>query len=316
MKQISLLPLTLGFTIFGVVVGGYFYFKPIRGLTSHQALTNRDQQDDRDAEFKRGYAFLKGKGVKIDYQKASYWLLKAANQGSPKAQFELGDNYGKGRGVKIDFKTETKWMKKAALSGDVRAQIILSVKYFLGIKGIGVNRDRRKSKKWFLLAKNQLYIRARNGDTKAQYLLGSLYAGIAQDDKAAYWELKAAKAGNVHAQEFMGAYDLMDVSVKEGIYWMTKAAKNGSVDDQMILSELYRTGKFVPRNVDKADYWIQRALPKIQEKARLGNVTDQFKLMGIYNSLHKCIKSDYWKRKASEGGWPTDLYSSDYVCTP
>lgn len=316
MKQIPLLPLILGFTIFGVIVGGYFYFKPIRGLTSHQSLTNKDQQNNRDVQFMRGYAFLKGKGVKIDYQNANYWLLKAANQGSPQAQFELGKNYSDGRGVKIDFKKEIEWMQKAALSGDVRAQILLSGEYFLGVKGLGVIRDRKKSKKWFLLAKNQLYINARNGDAKAQDLLGGLYAGIAKFDKAAYWELKAAKAGNVHAQSFMGTYDLMAVSVKEGIYWMTKAAKNGSIDDQMTLSMLYRTGKVVPRNIDKADYWIQRALPKIREKARLGNVTDQFKLMGIYNSLHKCIKSDYWKRKASEGGWPTDLYSPDYVCIP
>lgn len=330
MKRTLLLLFIILALSFGILFHKMFPIQSARNSESIPELTKKAEQGNVNAQLKLGYAFLKGQREKINYQKARDWFHKAANQGNPQAQFELGKNYEGGRGVKIDLNKAFTWYRKAALSGNVQAQIRISIEYFYGSV---VPEDKKKSKKWFLLAKESLHTRAKNGDVKAQDLLGGLYAGVAETDKAAYWESKAAKSGNVHAQSWTGLNDLasaasarflnMNGSEKifrkyfhKGIYWLTKAASNGDVLSQMVLYESYRTGKDLPKNPDKANFWLQKLLPKIREKAKLGNVTDQYYLMGIHQDLHECARSDYWRRKATEGGWPVSLYDPKYLCAP
>jgi TPR repeat protein len=79
-----------------------------------------------------GFIYLKGQGVKQDYQQAMFWYLRAAEQGYPIAQHNLGVMYAKGQGVAQDYKQAVSWYRKAAEQGHAPAQAILGFMYLKG----------------------------------------------------------------------------------------------------------------------------------------------------------------------------------------
>jgi uncharacterized protein len=63
-----------------------------------------------------------GHGVPQDYNQASDWYHKAADQGDADAQFYLGCMFYYGRGVAQDYKQALDWYLKAADQGYAPAQ--------------------------------------------------------------------------------------------------------------------------------------------------------------------------------------------------
>jgi tetratricopeptide (TPR) repeat protein len=61
-----------------------------------------------------GWTYENGHGVTRDYNNASYWYLKAAEQGYARGQNHLGKMYEKGLGVEKDYQQALIWYKKAA----------------------------------------------------------------------------------------------------------------------------------------------------------------------------------------------------------
>ena len=57
-----------------------------------------------------------------DYDKAFYWIKKAAEQGDVQAQFNLAICYYNGQGVSKDLKQAIYWYQKAAGQGFVEAK--------------------------------------------------------------------------------------------------------------------------------------------------------------------------------------------------
>lgn len=58
------------------------------------------EQGDPDAQFRLGYRYKSGRGIKQNYKKAVEWLTKAAIQGHSNAQYSLGACFNHGKGVK------------------------------------------------------------------------------------------------------------------------------------------------------------------------------------------------------------------------
>ena len=56
-----------------------------------------------------GLTYLKGDGVKQDYNEAFRWFKAAAEQGNYRAQYAIGVCYEYGDGVKQDFKEAYYW---------------------------------------------------------------------------------------------------------------------------------------------------------------------------------------------------------------
>ena len=61
------------------------------------------EQGDPEAQFRLGYRYKTGKGIKKNYKKAIEWLTKAAMQGNSNAQYSLGTCYNRGKGVKKNY---------------------------------------------------------------------------------------------------------------------------------------------------------------------------------------------------------------------
>ena len=70
-----------------------------------------------EAQYRYGWALLKGRGVVQDYKTAFYWLEKAAQQGYAQAQFALGEIYQSGIGIKRDTERAYLWFNLAAAQG-------------------------------------------------------------------------------------------------------------------------------------------------------------------------------------------------------
>jgi TPR repeat protein len=96
-----------------------------------------------------GEMYLDGIGVKIDHEKAFFWLSKAAGNGDVEAQYLLGFMYENGLKVAQNIKRATKWYKEAAMQGDVLAQYNLAIIYKEG-KG-EVKKDMKEAFRWLTM---------------------------------------------------------------------------------------------------------------------------------------------------------------------
>ena len=73
------------------------------------------------AQSNMGAAFLEGRGVERDPEKAATWLRQAAEQGDAGGQRNLALCYYEGWGVPLDQIEAAQWYEKAALQGDADA---------------------------------------------------------------------------------------------------------------------------------------------------------------------------------------------------
>jgi len=104
---------------------------------------------DLDSQMILGEMYLDGIGVKVDHQKAFFWLSKAARAGDSEAQYLLGFMYENGLEVAVNMKRAVKWYTQAALQGDILSQYNLAIIYKEG-KG-EVLKDMIKAFKWLAM---------------------------------------------------------------------------------------------------------------------------------------------------------------------
>jgi TPR repeat protein len=131
--------------------------------------------------------------------------------------------------------SEVGWLSELAGSGDAGAELQLGLAYREGLYGL--KRDPQASLKWLLEA-------ARHGDAYAADAVANAYAqglGIAVDPgQAAYWWGRAARGGNVDAQEHLGEELLAEGRNRDALRWLRAAADQGDVRAREDLARLYR----------------------------------------------------------------------------
>jgi len=109
---------------------------------------------------------------------------------------------------------------------------------------------------------------AENGDHRAMYALGSMYAaghGVPMDLKEALkWFRKAASYGRPDAQYKIGLmYDRglgLRQDYRKALSWYGKSAKNGFGLAQYKIGQMYIAGHGVKQNLIKAFAWLKMAL--------------------------------------------------------
>jgi len=131
--------------------------------------------------------------------------------------------------------SEVDWLSELAGSGDAGAELQLGLAYREGLYGLP--RDPQASLKWLLEA-------ARQGDAYAADAVANAYAqglGIAVDpQQAAYWWGRAARGGNIDAQERLGEALLAEGHDREALRWLRAAADQGDMQAREDLARLYR----------------------------------------------------------------------------
>lgn len=109
---------------------------------------------------------------------------------------------------------------------------------------------------------------AENGDHRAMYALGSMYAaghGVPMDlQEALKWFRKAATYGRPDAQYKIGVmYDRglgLKQDYRKALNWYGKAAKNGFGLAQYKIGQMYVAGHGVKQNFIKAYAWLKIAV--------------------------------------------------------
>lgn len=109
---------------------------------------------------------------------------------------------------------------------------------------------------------------AENGDHRAMYALGSMYAaghGVPMDLKEALkWFRKAASYGRPDAQYKIGLmYDDglgLKQNYRKALNWYGKSAKSGFGLAQIKIGQMYNDGRGVKQNSIKAFAWLKTAI--------------------------------------------------------
>ena len=109
---------------------------------------------------------------------------------------------------------------------------------------------------------------AENGDHRAMYALGSMYAaghGVPMDLKEALkWFRKAATYGRPDAQYKIGVmYDRglgLKQDYRKALHWYGKSAKSGFGLAQYKIGQMYVVGHGVKQNFIKAYAWLKSAI--------------------------------------------------------
>lgn len=188
-------------------------------------------------EGRLGLMYLKGDGVRQNYDDALRYLTRAAGADDAGAQSALGDMYAKGLGVSKDLGKAEHWYSMAANQGDIDAMILLGNIYYNGDENYGISKDFDKAFHYYSNAANI-------GDARAQLYLAYMYSrgeGVVQDlEKAFEWTEKSAKQGFAEAQNELGrAYEHMKQDPDKAIEWYQKAAAQGFQIAQQNLARFY-----------------------------------------------------------------------------
>ncbi len=111
---------------------------------------------------------------------------------------------------------------------------------------------------------------AEQGDAEAQYIMGRLYGGshydVEQDDaESTKWYRLAAEQGHPRAQYMIAWYYLegsmgFQKDARQALKLFKSSAKQGNGYAMSALGGIYRDGKAVAKNYEKAFYWYGRAL--------------------------------------------------------
>lgn len=270
-----------------------------------------------------GNAYCDGEFVEQNYELAATWYRAAAESGNAEAQFCLAMVYASGLAVPGDSLEASEWLKKAAESGLADAQGYLAHYYFIGKL---VEQSYEKATEWWTKAAEQ-------GDPRAQHSLAQCYrdgTGVPADKaKALEWFKKAAEQNHAGAQMALAvAYrdgDGVPADMTEGLRWMIRAhvhgyenareefwtpllndmeaafknleraAESGETAAQKALGEIYRLGRGVPVDEEKAIAWYRRA-------ADVGDAEAQAELASIYWNRGNGEEAFVWAKKASVQG--------------
>lgn len=204
--------------------------------------------------------YLDGRGVEQDFPIALDLYIKAAAKGETFALYNIGMMTEYGLGISQDYSEAFRWYKRAAESNIAESMIRVALFYY---NGVGVEQDYTASFEWMKKASGK-------GNLKARQLLGLLYErgeGVAQNYEAAMMCYKSAAEKNYSpAMCSLGLLYYKGLGVQQDFYtafdYFYKAATNECIEygeAMKWLSECYRFGHGVTKDLTKADYWLKKA---------------------------------------------------------
>ena len=294
----------------------HIYTTPINTIN-----LNATEQSDAETQYLLALAYLKGEGIEQSYEKAKYWLEKAAEQQHPKAQtllsiyqegnilhlyiemakkgdgeslFNIGFAYHEGEGVEQSYYKAAYWLDEASYSEErhKKAQSMVGALFFK-LDGLVDSR----------IAEMYLNEAAAEGDFEAEYYLGRLLEEIRNDPvNAAKCYKNPAQQGIADAQYRLARLKILfselkiEQSYPEAAYWFEKAAEQGVSDAQYSIGSLYYNGMGIEQSYTKAAYWYEKASQNNLPKAQLflGRCYEQGK--GVEQSYTKAV---FWWEKAA-----------------
>lgn len=193
----------------------------------------------------------RGRGMDKAY--AALRCRLSAGLGDVEAQVRLAKLYAEGHGLPRDEEKSLFWYGEAAGQGHAGAQRYLAFEAY--------------SLTWAEMARWRQKL-ADQGDVRAKYLLGDMYAkgiGVPQDKtKALYWFRSAADQEYDSAQFMLGdmyaAGDGVPQDKALAAEWFRKAAEQGHGEARFRLGGMYAKGDGVPQDTKTALDWLRSAV--------------------------------------------------------
>lgn len=231
------------------------------------------------------YLYKDGRYVEKDPVQATEWLTRAAENGDVAAMVILADGYRKLCAcgfncacgpdcpakatlwpVDKDIDKALNWYKRAAEKGDTHASCVLGEIYSDGIE---TRLDYAEAAKWYRLGVEQ-------GSGAAENNLANLYLvgqGVPKDyAKASELYNQAMK----HGMSSTAKHNLAELKLyatppfrnhREAVPVIMDAAKNGDTYSQVLLGEMYETGRGVRRDYQEAAKWYKSAADSSRAEA-------------------------------------------------
>ncbi len=237
-----------------------------------------------------GIAYDEGKLVTQDYEKAFYWISKAAEQKYPRAINSLGVCYMEGLGVEKNLEKAYHLFTEAAELGNEGAYANLGRLYYNG-EYVDENKD---------LAFTYYEKAAKLNSQHGKYMLGLCYLngyGTTIDkEQAVYYLIQASEEGHEKAHSKLGEYynELKDY-YQAGEYYR-RSAESGNAEDQFNLGRLFYNGEGFRKNLKEAYNWFNKS-------ADQGDKDSQYALYTMYDTGKGVSKSEanafYWLKKAA-----------------
>lgn len=259
--------------------------------------------DDGDTEAQNtiGYMYLCGKGVEKNKDIAIRLLSEAADHGCAQAAYRIGYMYDAGQCyVDQDLDKAVEWYQKAADLGYPDADYQLTGIMFM------------KQGKWFDPSKAQKHLikAADGGNRDAMRELGTMYAygynNFRRDPKKAdAYLLKACEAGDQQAMInyanlcFEG--QALPRNLQKAAYWFEKAAKEYNGQAQYALGCFYGNGYYYEQDNAKAAYWFQEAAEGGEPNAQYALACFYYEGRGVEKDNKKAAA---WFQEAAEQGHP------------
>ena len=240
-----------------------------------------------------------------DYDTAFEEWLPHAKRGDADAQYNLALVYDFGYD---DYIKAFEWYKKSAKQGHQAAQYNLALMYE---KGVGIDKNEKKSVEWYRKSANQDHAGAQNN-------LGLMYSrgnGVKVDKyKAVKWYRKSAEQGNSIAQNNLAVMYEFGTGVpknyKQSIDWYLKAMEGDSENAQENLNDLLlkMNGGSEPLYNEAVEEYnknlYRKVFPKFLWLALDGNFEAQT-YIGVMYAKGQWIEKNYkqavwWYQKAAE----------------
>lgn len=166
-----------------------------------------------------------------------------------------------------------------------------------------------------------LLVSAENGDTKDQFLVGSVYLlgerfvkGVQRDDdKAKYWYTKSALQGLPIAQFLLSSMYIDGQGVAQYFKPPENSAEQGDVQAEFIFASMYYGGIGTSPNYARAKYWFEKLIAKNNALGQYGLGTMYFEGNGVKQDFSK---ARFWFEKSAEQGFMfAQYYLADLYLT-
>jgi len=270
-------------------------------------LSMAADQGNAEAQYGMGMLLDRGLGVERDPEAACRWYEAAAAQDHTAAQAALGYLYGFGEAGNRDPERAKQLLGQASDRGNSAAPYYLGMLLFEDDRNRG---DLLEVEACFLRAAQRAYVpamvalanfylrgelgnaatdraeiwlraAAEAGDAEAQFQLGALYADRSGEPGATTAALRyyrqAADQGHASAQHNCAEMLLAGGHPRAAALWFAAAAAQGIAESQLMLGDLYASGRGVPRSLQLARDWyekaasngLRRATPKLARSTRL-----------------------------------------------
>jgi len=208
-----------------------------------------------------------------DFSQSLTLFKQAAADGKSAALEHVAQIYLEGgNGVEKDYAAAMEWAQKAADVGQGRGNLYLGQ---IWMNGLGATADFEKALAFFKKADDE-------GDMKAGRYVGLIAQKRGDETTAAQWFRKAAEAGDITSQYYLGrAYETgsgVPRDYAEAMAWYNKSASRGDkvASDGMVgMAGMYENGEGVPKDMEKTLALYRHAadlgnLAALKALARLG----------------------------------------------